>query len=711
MRIAVLFFTLISTLFAISDNYKIVIASYKTNAQVQQIYANEISNPKMPLFIYTHEKNRIFHTRKSGNNYILTIEPFSNRNDAQTILDSILPIYPDAFISRGVANDIDFSVMKHRKSLIEEESTTKNIPQITAIPSKEISISPSTPKEITILHSSPQYEKWLFISIILALLIYIGWRERVLKILKNRIQLLSKENKEIQNSMHAKNEFIAMMNHEIRAPINAVMGITHLLLESDLTLSQRSQLTKIKEASAILLTLVNDILDHSKMEAGKITIEKIPFDLNTMLDNISNIVAHKATEKHLELIFDIDQGVPNKLIGDPLRLLQIIVNLLNNAIKFTDNGSVILRLRADNITPINIKIHFEIIDTGIGIKPESLKDLFTSYNQVDETISRKYGGTGLGLSICKNLVSLMGGNIYVSSTPNRGSTFSFDINLYSDSVYEKRRYRLPTTELMSKNGLILDDNLVSAEVLKRGLEYFHYEIKIVTNSIDALPVLKNDFIDIVFIDTRIILSGEFKKELQNRIKNKNFKLVWIGDDAKKREGVILTKPYNQLRIFNAILLLYDHLDQKGHVQNNGKKLKESLKRFAGETLLLAEDNEINCSIIKGLLADTGIIIITVSNGKEAIDTVELNSEITVVLMDIQMPIMDGFEAAKYIRNDPSKDFISIVAVTGNTFEDDIHKISTSGMNGYIGKPLDVNIFYTTLYNAFEESQMKYNKKS
>jgi CheY-like chemotaxis protein len=264
---------------------------------------------------------------------------------------------------------------------------------------------------------------------------------------------------------------------------------------------------------------------------------------------------------------------------------------------------------------------------------------------------------------------------------------------------------------MSKNGLILDDNLVSAEVLKRGLEYFHYEIKIVTNSIDALPVLKNDFIDIVFIDTRIILSGEFKKELQNRIKNKNFKLVWIGDDAKKREGVILTKPYNQLRIFNAILLLYDHLDQKGHVQNNGKKLKESLKRFAGETLLLAEDNEINCSIIKGLLADTGIIIITVSNGKEAIDTVELNSEITVVLMDIQMPIMDGFEAAKYIRNDPSKDFISIVAVTGNTFEDDIHKISTSGMNGYIGKPLDVNIFYTTLYNAFEESQMKYNKKS
>ena len=702
MRLAVLFFTFSITLFALSDNYKIIIDTYKTKGEATQAYERAIANTKAPLFPYIHEKNLIVHTRKSGNNQIITIEPFSKHNDAQAILDEISLFYPNASISRGIADDIDFLLMTHRKSLIAQEQTApKPTQNISTLP-KKIAVEP-TPLST--------YEKCLFLSILIVLLLYVMWREWVIRRLKREKQQLLRKKIEIQNAMQAKNDFIAMMNHEIRAPINAVMGISHLLLESDLTLSQRSQLTKIKDATAILLTLVNDILDHSKMEAGKITIEKIPFDLNIMLDNISNIIAHKADEKQLELIFDVDKSVPNKLIGDPLRLLQIVVNLLNNAIKFTNTGSVIFRLRADKITPINVKIHFEIIDTGIGIKPESLKRLFTSYVQADETISRKYGGTGLGLSICKNLVSLMGGSIHVESTPNRGSTFSFDINLYSDSAYEKRRYRLPTTELMSKNGLILDNNLVSAEVLKRGLEYFHYEIKTVTCPIDALEILKNDFIDIVFIDTRIVLSGEFKKELQNRIKEDTFKLVWMGDDAKRREGVILSKPYNQLRIFNAILLVYDHLDQKGQVQNNGKKLKESLKKFRGETLLLAEDNEINRSIIKGLLADTGITIIPVTNGKEAIEMVERNSNISVILMDIQMPIMDGFQATKWIRNDPQKDFISIIAVTGNTFEDDIHKISSSGMNGHIGKPLDVNTFYTTLYYAFEESQKRSRKES
>ena len=697
MRLAVLFFTFSITLFALSDNYKIIIDTYKTKSEATQAYEHAIANTRAPLFPYTHEKNLIVHTRKSGNNQIITIEPFSKRNDAQAILDEISLLYPNASISRGIADDIDFLLMTHRKSLIAQEPTAPK-------PTQHIS---TLPKKIAVLPIPlSTYEKCLFLSILIILLLYVTWREWIIKKLKRENQQLSREKIEIQNAMQAKNDFITMMNHEIRAPINAVMGISHLLLESDLTLSQRSQLTKIKDATAILLTLVNDILDHSKMEAGKITIEKIPFDLNTMLDNISNIIAHKADEKQLELIFDIDKSVPNKLIGDPLRLLQIVVNLLNNAIKFTNTGSVTLRLRADKITPLNVKIHFEIIDTGIGIKPESLKLLFTSYVQADETIARKYGGTGLGLSICKNLVSLMGGNIHVESTPNRGSTFSFDINLYSDSAYEKRRYRLPTTELMSKNGLILDNNLVSAEVLKRGLEYFHYEMKTVTCPIDALEILKNNFIDIIFIDTRIVLSGEFKKELQNRIKNDSFKLVWMGDDTKRREGIILSKPYNQLRIFNAILLVYDHLDQKGQVQNNGKRLKESLKKFRGETLLLAEDNEINRSIVKGLLADTGITIISVTNGKEAVEMVERNSDITVILMDIQMPIMDGLEATKRIRNDPKKDFISIIAITGNTFEDDIHKISTSGMNGHIGKPLDINTFYTTIYHAFEESQKK-----
>ncbi|MCX6072992.1 MAG: ATP-binding protein [Campylobacterales bacterium] len=704
MRLTVIFFTLLTTLFALSDNYKIVIETHKTKSKAQYVYEHEIANPDMPLFTYTKEKNLIVHVRKSGKTQIIAIEPFSNHNDAQIILDNIAPFYPNAFISRGVADDIELLLIKHRKdfSAINQQLTVSKAPQPIFTPPKKTTVSQT---------SRPRYEKWLILSILAAFIGYLVWRERVLKALKNRNQLLSREKEEIQNVMQAKNEFIAMMNHDIRAPINAIMGINHLLLESDLTLRQRSQLTKIKDASTILLTLVNDILDHSKIEAGKIIIEKIPFNLNTVLDNISNIISQKANEKNLALIFDIDKSVPNKLIGDPLRLFQIMVNLLNNAIKFTDTGNVILRLRAEQITSLDVKIHFAIIDTGIGIKPESLKQLFTPYVQADATITRKYGGTGLGLIICKNLISLMGGSIHVESTPNQGSTFSFELHFYSDSAYEKRRYRLPTTDLMSKNGLILETNLISAEVLKRGLEYFHYEVKIVTNPADALAVLKNHFLDILFIDTNMILSGEFKKELQNRVKNEDLKLVWMGDDFKRRGGIILAKPYNQLRIFNTILLAYGHLDQEKQVQNNGQKFKEKLKQFSGETLLLAEDNEINCSIVKGLLAGTNITVITASNGKEAIEMVEQNSTIKVILMDIQMPIMDGFEATKWIRQDPKKDFISIIAVTGNTFEKDIHKISHSGMDGHIGKPLDVNTFYTTLYYAFEESRNKSKKRA
>lgn len=553
MRITVLFFSLLTALFALSDNYKIIVGVYPTKSEAQQAYLHYKADPQNLLFSYINEQEFIIHTRQAGNKYVIAIEPFPSAKSAEKILRQLSPFYPNAFISRGIANDMDSLLAEHRNNLINQNRTlTQSTPTI---------VYPK--KTIPILHTtSPKYERWGFIFIVAAFILYLVWRERIVRGLRNHNQLLLREKEEVQNAMQAKNDFIAMINHEIRAPINAVMGISHLLLESDLTLSQRSQILKIKDATAILHTLVNDILDHSKIEAGKITIEEIPFDLNTMLDNISNIITHKADEKHLELIFDIDKSVPNKLIGDPLRVLQILVNLLNNALKFTENGSVILRLRGEQSTALNVKIHFEIIDTGFGMAPESLKQLFTSYLQADETTSRKYDSTGLGLTISKNLISLMGGSIQAKSTPNQGSTFSFDINFYSDSAFEKRRYRLPTTELMSKNGLIVESNLISAEVLKRGLEYFHYEIKIVTNLVDAMEILKNHFIDIVFIDTHLVLSGEFKKELLNRINNENLKLVWMGDDLKKREGIILPKPYNQLRIFNVILLAYGHLDQE-----------------------------------------------------------------------------------------------------------------------------------------------------
>ncbi|MBV5334944.1 MAG: hypothetical protein JZU49_03980, partial [Sulfuricurvum sp.] len=319
MRIAVLFLSLLTTLFALSDNYKIVIDTYKTKSEARQAFEHNKADPKSALLPYLNEKQLIIHTRRSGEKSIIAIEPFSNQKEAQAVLQDLSTFYPHAFVSRGVADDIEFLLMQHRNNLnLKKQNISINTPKAITLPKKEQNVS-------TV--SSYNYERIFFLSILAGMLVYFLWSTRLLKILQNRNRFLLKEKTEVQDAMQAKNDFIAMMNHEIRAPINAIMGISHLVLESRLTVSQRSQITKIKDATSILHTLVNDILDHSKIEAGKITIEKIPFDLNTMLDDISNIISHKADEKQLELIFDIDQSVPNKLIGDPLRLLQILVNL------------------------------------------------------------------------------------------------------------------------------------------------------------------------------------------------------------------------------------------------------------------------------------------------------------------------------------------------------------------------------------------------
>ncbi|MDD5052419.1 MAG: ATP-binding protein [Sulfuricurvum sp.] len=709
MRYIILLLSLFTTLFALSENHKVVIDTFSTKEAARKSFEQYQSNPHSLLAQYNNDEKFIIHFRKSGSHYIIAAEPFPNRQDAESILKNISPNFPKAFITKGVADDIQYLLMQHRNAMAQQHDYPKTSLPVKK-PQKETSTTDTKlPSTGTTISASNSYIIWIVISLFGGILSYLLWREKKYKILTNEYKVLFEEKQQIQNSVQAKNDFIAMMSHEIRAPINAVMGISHLVLESKLTIEQQSQITKIKDSASILLALINDILDHSKIEAGKVTIEQIPFDLNTLLNDIANIVSQKANEKQLELIFDVDKSVPNKLIGDPLRLFQVLVNLLNNAIKFSDQGSVILRARGQQISRLNLKINFEVIDTGIGMDKDQIANLFQSYSQADETISRKYGGTGLGLAICKNLVSLMGGSIYVQSTPNKGSTFSFDIKLHSDFDYEKRHYRLPTKDLMYKNALILDLNPDSAIVLQRGLEYFHYEVKRVVDSLDAVALMQHYLFDIVFIDSQMPLCGEFKRELQSRIKNDDLKLVWMGEDVKKRGGMILTKPFNQLTIFNIVLSIYGYMDHNTQHQNNTKKLKESLKKFAGETLLLAEDNEINRSIISGLLAGTDIKIIMAETGQAAVDMVEIHSDISVILMDIQMPIMDGFEAAREIRKYPENDFIPIIAVTGNTLESDIQNISNAGMNGHVSKPIDVNTFYTTLMYAFEKSRNQVKK--
>lgn len=709
MRIILLLVWIASAAMAAGASHKIVLERFKTKNEARALFEQLKKDPHSIVSRYKSDEAFIIHTRKSGNRYVIVAEPFANEHDAKALFREIAPLHPKAFISRGVADDIDTLLSRHRASLphaAAAQATQTRPPKAEASGIPSPAIEPASPKPSEAHDSRFQWILGAALAILLALAIA---QERQLRLLRRQYAAIKEEKEALEATTQAKNDFIAMMSHEIRAPINAIMGLSHLALESDLNERQSAQIQKISDSASVLLTLINDILDHSKIEAGKVTIEHIPFDMNALLDDISSIVTHKAHEKNLELIFDFDRSVPNKVIGDPLRLLQVIVNLLNNAVKFTETGYVILRARAQQSNRMNLRIRFDVIDTGIGMSGEQIERLFRSYSQGDETISRKYGGTGLGLAISKNLISLMGGTIQVRSTPHQGSTFSFDIKIHSDLDFEKRRYRLPTKELMCKNALIIDSSSDSIGVLKGGLEYFHYEVKGVLDPLDAIALLHTYRFDLVFIDTRLTLSGEFKKELQYRIRNDDLKLVWMGEDHKRRGGTILHKPYNQLSIFNTILSVYGYMDQTKAHQNNTKKLKENLRRFAGHSLLLAEDNEINRSIVNGLLAGTDIIIVTASTGKDAVEAVEMNPDISVVLMDIQMPIMDGFEASRQIRKDPQNDLVPIIALTGNTLENVIQNISNAGMNGHIAKPIDVNTFYTTLYYAFEKSRNQAKK--
>lgn len=701
MRILLILFTLSLSLFALSNNYKVVLERFDSKRDARAAYESYQNNPHSIISQYATTKEFLIHYRKSGDGYIIAAEPFKSSQEAEVFLQNVRTNHPQAAVSRGVADDYLYLLALHKKNIDEQITKHQTAPTLNIAST----LTPEPQPSSNDTSSEKPWKLWALLGIVvLGSGLWIIWREKKFYTIVHAYDKLKNDKENLQQAMQAKNDFIAMMSHEVRAPINAITGISHLVLESRLTVTQRTQITKLKDSAHVLLNLINDILDHSKIEAGKVSIEQIPFDLNALLDDISNIITHKAQEKGLELIFDIDQSVPHKLIGDPLRLLQVLVNLLNNAVKFTEQGSVILRARGQQISRVNLKIHFDIIDTGIGIDEHELKNLFNPYTQADETISRKYGGSGLGLSICKNLVSLMGGSIYVHSTFGTGSTFSFDIKLHSDFEYEKRRYRLPSTELMNKNALIVDPNPDSASVLQRGLEYFQYEVKTLSDASELMAAMEYYSVEILFLDSKVTLNPVIKKEIQSRIKDETLKLVWIGEDSKKQREFVLIKPYNQMAIYKIILSVFGYATNDEKQLDNTKKLKEGLKRFAGRTLLLAEDNEINRSIISGLLSGTSIEIITAKTGKEAVEIVEMNPNVCVILMDIQMPIMDGYEAAQIIRKEPEKDLIPIIAITGNTLESDIEKISQAGMNGHIAKPIDVNTFYTTLYHAFEKSR-------
>jgi len=511
---------------------------------------------------------------------------------------------------------------------------------------------------------------------------------------------------EAEAATQAKAAFLAATSHEIRTPMNAIIGMAHLALMTDLTPKQRDYLQKVERASKSLLEIINDILDISKIEAGKLEVEFVDFSLDKVLDDVSDLIGLKAESKHIELLVNRDHGVPDVLVGDPLRLGQVLINLANNAVKFTEAGEIIISVELVDSTPESVTAKFAVKDSGIGMTEEQQKKVFNSFSQADASTTRKYGGTGLGLAISTQLVDLMDGEIAVESESGKGSTFFFTIPFRIASQATKAR-PMPDAGLRGKRVLVVDDNEASLQILKEHLVSMNLVPKTVGSGKDAIAELEraatdpdDEPYDLVLMDWKMPdMDGiETSCSIQGNADLTTTPIiimvtaygredVMIKADEANLDGFLL-KPVSRSTLFDSVVSAVgrDGVSERNQAENNTMELRSS-PNLKGARVLVAEDNEINQQIVLELLEYRGINVTIADDGREAVEAVN-NGAFDLVLMDIQMPNMDGHEATIKIRQDQRFKDLPIVAMTAHAFDAEWDKCLASGMNDHVTKPID-----------------------